>query len=122
MIFEPRICRYCGQPVPEKRHGNSFYCCDEHAYLSKLKRQKTNRDGYKDFIPTLERNPAILKQMAASGKLTYTADEFQERGVDTSLKKHTYRMENGVKIFELSFGAYKLETSDNYQTYKIVKS
>ncbi len=122
MIFEKRICRYCGKPVPEERHGNSHHCCDEHAYASKLKRQKGNRDGYKVFIPTLESNITTMKRMAASGKLIYTADELQELGLDTSLKKHTYRMEKGVKIYEMSFGIYKLETSDNYQTYKIVKS
>lgn len=122
MLFEKRYCRYCGKQLPEERHGNSQYCSDEHTYIGKLKRQKANRDGYKGFIPTLERNVAILKRLVASGKLIYTADELQEAGLDTTLKKHTYRVEKGIKIYELSFGIYKLETSDNYQTYKIAKS
>jgi predicted nucleic acid-binding Zn ribbon protein len=122
MLFEKRYCRYCSKPIPEERHGNSWHCSDEHSYIGKLKRQKNNRDGYKTFIPTLERNLSILRSLETSGKLIYTDAELQELGLDTSLKRHTYRMGKGVKIFEMSFGAYKLETVDNYQTYKIVKS
>ena len=113
-------CEYCGEDF-EQEHGNSRYCCDEHRYLARKFRQGERYNGISSLLPILYHNHHLLEKLSYKKQDSFSAEELEAEGLDFSLFRRLYPERTNREWIRLYFGTYFLDSTDNFQTFKLNK-
>lgn len=113
-------CDYCDSEF-EQEHGNDRYCCDEHRDLARKFRQGEKYKGISSLLPVLHHNHLLLEKLSYRKQESFTEEELELEGLDTSLYRRSYPEASNQDWVRLDFGTYYLDTQDNFQTFKLFK-
>lgn len=114
-------CDYCGEDF-ELEHGNSRYCCGEHRDLARKFRQTEKYQGISSLLPILHRNHELLDTLYSKKLEDFSAEDLEAEGLDFSLFRRLYPERDNRNWIRLDFGTYFLDSTDNFQTFKLSKN
>jgi hypothetical protein len=119
----------CGITIPKSRHGNATTCCKSHAKLMKVKREKSNYQKMRQYIPNTINNDNTGNKLVEQNSIfngtlyqdqfpfrdvTYNKPELKLAGTKTTIKSVIKKEATTIK--------HKAGRPRKYSTPELIKS
>ena len=83
--METRYCKYCKEPIPEKRRVDAKYCSNEHGYKYRNQQKRQENKEKSEKQRRLDKSYNIIKKLHRRGKIDVPTEALELMEFDFSL-------------------------------------